>query len=170
MGAADRRAVRQPQRPVCRQPASSEPAGEAQLLPGPGQHVSGLLRTAVPPHQRRGPARHHERRPGRRRSRSHPARARRLLRGRVRPSLPARGLYLSATGTYGSGLTNGADPDATYGTGLLAFNKSIKVPSSFILNASAGYAFAVGGAVLRPQIYVENVFDKQYLLKGAFFS
>ncbi|HYS59784.1 MAG TPA: TonB-dependent receptor, partial [Gemmatimonadales bacterium] len=82
----------------------------------------------------------------------------------------ARGLYLSATGTYGSGLTNGADPDATYGTGLLAFNKSIKVPSSFILNASAGYAFAVGGAVLRPQIYVENVFDKQYLLKGAFFS
>jgi len=28
----------------------------------------------------------------------------------------------------------------------------------------------VGGAVLRPQIYVENVFDKQYLLKGAFFS
>ena len=82
----------------------------------------------------------------------------------------ARGLSLSATGTYGSGLTNGADPDATYGTGLLDFNKSIKVPSSFILNASAGYAFAVGGAVLRPQIYVENVFDKQYLLKGAFFS
>src|SRR6266699_213531 len=66
--------------------------------------------------------------------------------------------------------TNSADPDATYGTGLLDFNNSIKVPSSFILNASAGYAFAVGGAVLRPQIYVENVFDKQYLLKGAFFS
>src|SRR5207247_4383633 len=82
----------------------------------------------------------------------------------------ARGLYLSGTGTYGSGLTNGADPAATYGTGLLDFNKSIKVPSSFILNASAGYAFAVGGAVLRPQIYVENVFDKQYLLKGACFS
>jgi hypothetical protein len=82
----------------------------------------------------------------------------------------ARGLYLSATGTYGSGLTNGADPDATYGTGLLDFNKSIKVPSSFILNASAGYAFAFGSAVVRPQIYIENVFDKQYLLKGAFFS
>jgi len=82
----------------------------------------------------------------------------------------AHGFYLSATGIYGSGLTNGADPDSTYGTGLLDFNKSIKVPSSFILNASAGYAFAVGGAVLRPQLYVENVFDKQYLLKGAFFS
>ena len=82
----------------------------------------------------------------------------------------AHGFYLSATGIYGSGLTNGADPDSTYGTGLLDFNQSIKVPSSFILNASAGYAFAVGGAVLRPQLYVENVFDKQYLLKGAFFS
>ena len=82
----------------------------------------------------------------------------------------SHGFYLSTTGVYGSGLTNGADPDATYGTGLLDFNKSIKVPSSFILNASAGYAFAVGGAVLRPQIYVENAFDKQYLLKGAFFS
>ena len=82
----------------------------------------------------------------------------------------AHGFYLSATGIYGSGLTNGADPDSTYGRGLLDFNQSIKVPSSFILNASAGYAFAVGGAVLRPQLYVENVFDKQYLLKGAFFS
>ena len=82
----------------------------------------------------------------------------------------AQGFYLSATGIYGSGLTNGADPDATYGTGLLDFNQSIKVPSSFILNASAGYAFAAGGVVLRPQIYVENAFDKQYLLKGAFFS
>src|SRR5881396_2951155 len=82
----------------------------------------------------------------------------------------ARGLYLSATGTYGSGLTNGADPDATYGTGLLDFNESIKLPSIFIPHTRTGYAFAVGGAVLRPQIYVENVFDKQYLLKGAFFS
>src|SRR5438552_3822133 len=82
----------------------------------------------------------------------------------------SHGFYLSTTGVYGSGLTNGADPDATYGTGLLDFNQSIKVPSSFILNASAGYAFAAGGVVLRPQIYVENAFDKQYLLKGAFFS
>ena len=82
----------------------------------------------------------------------------------------ARGFYLSATGIYGSGLTNGADPDSTYGTGLFDFNKSIKVAPSFILNGSAGYAFAFGGVVVRPQIYVENVFDKQYLLKGAFFS
>lgn len=82
----------------------------------------------------------------------------------------ARGFYLSATGIYGSGLTNGADPDSSYGTGLFDFNKSIKVAPSFIVNGSAGYAFALGAVVVRPQIYVENVFDKQYLLKGAFFS
>src|SRR5438309_5804348 len=82
----------------------------------------------------------------------------------------SRGLYLSATGVYGSGLTNGADPDSTYGTGLFDFNKSIKVAPSFIVNASAGYAFALRQIVVRPQVYVENAFDHQYLLKGAFFS
>lgn len=80
------------------------------------------------------------------------------------------GFYLSATGTYGSGLTNGNDPDSTYGTGLFDFNKSIKVDPSFIVNASAGYVMAVGQVVLRPQVYIENVFDRKYLLKGAFFS
>jgi hypothetical protein len=81
-----------------------------------------------------------------------------------------QGLFVSTTGIYGSGLTNGADPDSTYGTGLLDFNKSIKVDPSFILNASAGYTFVLGGAVLRPQVYIENVLDHRYLLKGAFFS
>lgn len=82
----------------------------------------------------------------------------------------SHGLYLSTTGIYGSGLTNGSSPDATYGTGLLDFNKSIKVKPSFILNASAGYTWAFGGAVLRPQLYVDNVFNLKYALKGPFFS
>ena len=59
---------------------------------------------------------------------------------------------------------------STYGTGLLDFNKSIKVAPSFILNASAGYTLAVGNVVIRPQLYVDNVLDHKYLLKGAFFS
>lgn len=80
------------------------------------------------------------------------------------------GFYLSATSIIGSGLTNGNSPDSTYGTGLLAFNKSIKVAPSAILNASAGYALVFQGVVVRPQLYVENVLDHQYLLKGAFFS
>ena len=82
-------------------------------------------------------------------------------------------LFLSATGIYGSGLTNGISPDAcgcSYGTGLLDFNRGIKVRPSFIMNASAGYTIVAGRSVLRPQLYVENLFDKTYALKGAFFS
>src|SRR5437879_5499015 len=82
----------------------------------------------------------------------------------------AHGFYLSATGIYGSGLTNGNSPDSTYGTGLFDFNKSIKVDPNFIMNASAGYTFAVGATVIRPQVYIENLFDSKYALKGPFFS
>ncbi len=82
----------------------------------------------------------------------------------------AHGFYASATGIYGSGLTNGNPPDATYGTGLFDFNKNMKVDPNFILNASLGYAFAVGASVIRPQVYVDNLFDMKYALKGPFFS
>jgi len=82
----------------------------------------------------------------------------------------SRGFYLSATGIYGTGLTNGNAPDATYGRGLFDFNKHTHVDPNFIVNASAGYSFAVGSAIVRPQVYIDNVFDRKYLLKGAFFS
>lgn len=78
--------------------------------------------------------------------------------------------YVSATGIYGSGLTNGADITEPIGLGLFDFNSGIHVDPSFILNASAGYSFVVGNTALRPSIYVDNVFDNNYLLKGAFFS
>jgi len=82
-------------------------------------------------------------------------------------------LYLSGTAIYGSGLTNGVDPSdcsCSYGTGLLDFNKGIKVDPSTILNASAGYSFVLGGTVFQPEVYVDNILNKKYLLKGAFFS
>ena len=79
-------------------------------------------------------------------------------------------LDLSVTGTYGSGLTNGNSPDSTYSTSLFAFNKSIKVAPSFITDASAGYTFNAGPTAVRLSLYVENVLDHHYLLKGAFFS
>jgi hypothetical protein len=78
--------------------------------------------------------------------------------------------YVNATCIYGSGLTNGNDPDASYGTGLFDFNRSIKVAGNAILNASAGYAFNAGRTIVRPEISVDNVLDQHYLLKGAFFS
>jgi hypothetical protein len=82
--------------------------------------------------------------------------------------------FVTATAIYGSGLTNGLTPDALpnaeYGTGLFARNQLFKVDPSTVVNASAGYTFVTGRAVLRPSIYVENLFDRRYLLKGAFFS
>lgn len=79
-------------------------------------------------------------------------------------------LYLSATGIYGSGLTNGADIAQPIGRGLFDRNSDIHVKPSFILNASAGYSLAVGGTIIQPQVYVDNLLNKKYLLKGAFFS
>ncbi len=78
--------------------------------------------------------------------------------------------FLSATGIYGSGLTNGADIGAPIGRGLFDFNPDIHVDPSFVMDAAAGHSFIVGAGVLTAQLYVNNVFDKHYLLKGAFFS
>lgn len=80
------------------------------------------------------------------------------------------GFFVSATGIYGSGLTNGQDPSTGYGTGLLDFNSAIKVAPSFIVNGSVGFALPVGRGLLRPELYVTNVLNHKYLLKGAFFS
>ena len=81
--------------------------------------------------------------------------------------------FLSGTAIYGSGLTNGVDPadcGCTIGTGLFDFNKGIHVDPSTIINASTGYTFVAGRGVFQPQIYVENLLNKKYALKGAFFS
>lgn len=81
--------------------------------------------------------------------------------------------YASLTGIYGSGLTNGVDPadcGCDYGTGLFDFNSGIKVKPSFILNGSTGFSFPFGRALVRPEFYIDNILDKKYLLKGAFFS
>ncbi len=81
--------------------------------------------------------------------------------------------YASATEIFGSGLTNGVDPSSCgcrYGTGLFDFNPGIKVAPNAITNVSLGYTFVNGNAVIRPEVYVTNVFDRRYVLKGAFFS
>ncbi len=81
--------------------------------------------------------------------------------------------YASGSVTYGSGLTNGVEPqdcDCTVGTALFDFNKGIHVAPSTVFNASAGYTLVVGSTVLKPQLYIENLFNKTYVLKGAFFS
>jgi hypothetical protein len=85
----------------------------------------------------------------------------------------AGAFYLSAVESVGSGLTNGVDPgdcNCRYGTGLFAFNKGIKVKPNFITSLSAGYSLTVGATTVRPELFVDNLFDTQYLLKGTFFS
>ncbi len=78
--------------------------------------------------------------------------------------------FVGTTVTYGSGLTNGHPEAAPNATGLFAFNRGVKVAPSAIVNASAGYTLVVGRALVEPQFNVENVFDRRYLLKGAFTS
>src|SRR5438105_5018109 len=81
--------------------------------------------------------------------------------------------YFGLTGIYGSGLTNGVSPadcNCSYGTGLFDFNKGIKVKPSFILNGSTGISLPYGRGLFRPEFYIDNIFNKKYLLKGAFFS
>jgi hypothetical protein len=95
------------------------------------------------------------------------------LSGTVSATYAQGRFYAGYTGTYGSGLTNGVDPadcDCSYGTGLFDFNTGIKVSPSYISNVSAGYSFAWDEMIVRPELYVDNVFDRRYLLKGAFFS
>ena len=82
----------------------------------------------------------------------------------------AQGFYASATGIYGSGLITDDSTNSPQGTGLFDFNKLHHVGPNFILNGSVGYTFAFGSIVVRPQVYIDNVLDKKYLLKGAFFS
>lgn len=81
--------------------------------------------------------------------------------------------YVTGTEIYGSGLTNGvapADCGCTYGTGLFSFNSGIKVAPNYITNVAFGYSFNVGATTVRPEFFIDNLFDRQYLLKGAFFS
>jgi hypothetical protein len=84
-----------------------------------------------------------------------------------------RRFYLSGTATYGSGLTNGRDPsecNCRYGTGLFDFNSGTHVAPSTILNLAAGYTIVAGRTLLQPEVYIDNVFNRMYVLKGAFFS
>ena len=77
---------------------------------------------------------------------------------------------MSATGIFGSGLTNGHPEAAPNGTGLFDLNSRVKVAPTFTVNASAGTQLNVGSATLRPEIFIDNLFNLHYILKGAFTS
>ncbi|MHB1688575.1 MAG: TonB-dependent receptor plug domain-containing protein [Ignavibacteriaceae bacterium] len=79
--------------------------------------------------------------------------------------------FVNFTAIYGSGLTNGNPNNIQYGTGLFDFNTAAHVAPSTILNISGGYIFHFSGeTTLEPSLYINNLLDHSYLLKGAFFS
>ncbi len=72
---------------------------------------------------------------------------------------------------YGSGLTNGNPNGTEFKTGLFDFNPDAHVSPSITFDLSGGYSFQLlKTTVLEPSIYITNLFDNAYLLKGAFFS
>lgn len=95
---------------------------------------------------------------------------------------------ISATGTFGSGLTNGFTPDTnkynigtpgtpsfqpgygSYCTGLFCFNRAFKVAPNYTQDLSLGYIFYARQTSIKPEIFFTNLFDHYYILKGAFFS
>jgi hypothetical protein len=96
----------------------------------------------------------------------------------------AKGLLVTATGIYGSGLNGGLIPNSPnlpnydptlpntgpLGTGLFDFNSAFHVKPTFTVNATAGYTFLLGNVEVRPQFFADNLFDLRYSLKGAFFA
>jgi len=106
------------------------------------------------------------------------------LSSTVGVSYARKGLLVTATGIYGSGLNSGVVPNspslpnydstlattAPLGKGLFDFDRPFHVSPSFIVNATAGYTFLLGNVEVRPQVFVDNLFDLKYTLKGAFFA
>ena len=77
----------------------------------------------------------------------------------------------SLTAIYGSGLTNGDPSGAPFETGLFAFNQAAHVDPSIIFDVSAGRTFSLGGGeTLELSLFITNLLDNDYLLKGAYFS
>jgi hypothetical protein len=79
--------------------------------------------------------------------------------------------FVNFTTTYGSGLTNGDPSNSPYGTGLFDFNSAAHVPGYILFDVGGGHTFPLGGEQkLEGSIYVSNIFDHDYLLRGAYFS
>jgi hypothetical protein len=86
---------------------------------------------------------------------------------------PTSRFVATVTDIFGTGLTNNLDATdcgCRYGTSIFSFNPGVKVPPINIIDISGAYKVTVGGSVVTPQLNVDNLFDRMYLLKGAFFS
>lgn len=79
--------------------------------------------------------------------------------------------FIELTGNYSSGLTNGNPDNTPYKTGLFDFNSNTHVQPWENFNLGVGYTFNFKGDInIEPSLYINNIFDKAYLEKGAYFS
>jgi hypothetical protein len=78
--------------------------------------------------------------------------------------------YVSVTGIFGSGLTNGHPTAAPNYTGLFAFNPGVKAAPSVILNPSTGTSVMIDRTTIHIELFVDNALNRRYVLKGAFTS
>ncbi len=83
----------------------------------------------------------------------------------------ARGIgYVSLTGIFGSGLTNGDPEAAPNHTGLFDFNPGVKVPPNYVFDPSAGTFLTIDRMPAKIEVFVDNALNRRYILKGAFTS
>lgn len=79
--------------------------------------------------------------------------------------------FINLSSIYGSGLTNGNSQNTKYGTGLFDFNSSAHVSPYIVFSLGGGYTFNFKkGYSIEPSLYITNLFDRSYILKGAYFS
>jgi len=79
--------------------------------------------------------------------------------------------FIDISSDYGSGLTNGDPSGAPFNLGLFDFNSAAHVSPWIVFDLGGGYTFKLGkGVTLQPSLYVNNILDNSYLLKGAYFS
>ncbi len=82
-----------------------------------------------------------------------------------------RDWYVNLTGIYGSGLTNGNPNGVPYKTGLFDFNVQQHTTPGSIFNIACGYTFRLaGGSTLEPELFITNILDHAYELKGVYAS
>lgn len=79
--------------------------------------------------------------------------------------------FVNVSATYGSGLTNGNPEGLTYKTGLFDFNGPMHTTPDWVMNAGAGRTVSLsGGGTTEFSIFVSNILDHHYPLKGTYFS
>lgn len=78
--------------------------------------------------------------------------------------------FANVSALYGSGLTNGNPDDIRFETGLFDMNTAAHVTPAWTINLSGGYRFKLDRASIEPSLYITNLLDHSFLLKGQYFS